>query len=182
MEIENELKFKIEKPDKLMKEKISDFGFVFDKEISQDDYYFSPPHKKFAGTKKYYLRLRRRNDGTAVFAYHVVINDMQTEELELNCDNFINLKAILTKLDFKLDCVVKKSRQVFVDENNNLKLVLDRVEDLGYFLEIEYMGEMTKETSSIFEKLINHLSLKKNEIVLGSGCPDLLMEKGSINK
>ncbi len=177
MQIENEVKFRTSRPGKLMKKKIIDFGFKFKKEISQDDYYFSPPHKKFAGTKKYYLRLRKKSDGTAVFAYHVVINNLQTKELELACDNFIILKTILTKLDFKLDCVVKKHRQIFVDEKNNFELVLDKVVGLGYFIEIEYVGKMTKATSQKFQELVDYLGLKKSQIVSGCGYPDLLMEK-----
>jgi predicted adenylyl cyclase CyaB len=177
MQIENEVKFKITKPSKLMEKKIIKLGFKFKKEISQDDYYFSPPHKKFAGTKKYYLRLRKKVDGTAIFAYHVVVNNLQTKELELGCDNFINLKTILTKLDFKLDCIVKKHRRVFIDEKNSFELVLDKVAGLGYFIEIEYVGRMTKVTSNKFQELVNHLGLKKSQIVSGCGYPDLLMEK-----
>lgn len=177
MQIENEIKFKIAKPSKLMEQKIIKFGFKFKKEISQDDYYFSPPHKRFAGTKKYYLRLRKKADGTAVFAYHVVVNDLQTKELELTCDNFVNLKTILTKLDFKLDCVVKKYRQVFVDEKNNFELVLDKVVGLGYFMEIEYVGKMTKATNHKFQGLVDYFGFKKSQIVSGCGYPDLLMEK-----
>jgi predicted adenylyl cyclase CyaB len=177
MQIENEIKFKITKPDKLMEKKIVDSGFKFKKEVSQDDYYFSPPHKKFAGTKKYYLRLRKKSDGKAVFAYHVVINDLQTKELEIACDNFAALKTILIKLDFKLDCVVKKQRKVFADEKNNFELVLDRVVGLGYFMEIEYIGKITKTASQKFQNLIDYLGLKKNQIVSGCGYPDLLMGK-----
>ncbi len=178
MQIENEVKFRMSKPSKLIKKKILDFGFKFKKEIFQDDYYFSPPHKKFAGTKKYYLRLRRKPDGTAVFAYHVVINNLQTKELELVCDSFIILKTILTKLDFKLDCVVKKHRQVFVDKKNNFELVFDKVIGLGYFMEIEYVGKITKATNQKFQELVDYLGLKKSQIVSGCGYSDLLMEKG----
>jgi len=177
MQIENEVKFKISKPDKLIEKKIFDFGFKFKKEIFQEDYYFSPPHKKFAGTKKYYLRLRKKTDGTAIFAYHVVINNLQTKELELACDNFITLKNILKKLDFKLDCVVKKHRRVFIDKNNNFELVLDKVVGLGYFMEIEYVGKMTKINGQKFQELINYLNLKESQIISGCGYPDLLMEK-----
>ena len=177
MQIENEVKFKINKPNKLREKKIVDFGFKFKKEIMQDDYYFSPPHKKFAGTKKYYLRLRKKPDGTAIFAYHEVINNLQTKEFEVFCDNFISFKDILTKLDSKLDCVVKKHRQVFVDEKNNFELVLDKVVGLGHFIEIEYVGKMTKATDQKFQELVNYLGFKKSQIVSGCGYPDLLMEK-----
>jgi predicted adenylyl cyclase CyaB len=181
MEIENEIKFKIDKSNKSIEKEIVKFGFKFKKEKFQDDYYFSPPHKKFAGTKKYYLRLRKKEDNVAVFAYHVVVDNLQTKELEVNCNSFTNLKLILKKLDFNLDCVVKKHRKVFIDEkNDNFQLVLDKVTGLGTFIEIEYIGKMTKNVSNMFQELINYLGLKKNQVISGCGYPDLLMKKNKI--
>ncbi len=177
MQIENEVKFRLTKSCKMMEKKIGESGFDFKKEIFQDDYYFSPPHKKFAGTKKYYLRLRKKLSGEAIFAYHVVINNLQTKELEVSCDNFIILKNILKKLDFNLDCVVKKHRRIFKSKNNKFEIVLDKVNGLGYFLEIEYIGKNTKSANYNFQQLVDNLGLKNNQIVSGCGYPDLLTIK-----
>ena len=89
MTIENEIKLKISKPQPHLMKKILNSGFKLIKETTQIDYYFSPPHKNFAGTKKYYLRLRRKTDGSAIFAYHVVVNNLQTKEREIAIDNFL---------------------------------------------------------------------------------------------
>jgi predicted adenylyl cyclase CyaB len=177
MQIENEVKFKISKPSKNLENKVLELGFKFKKEVSQEDYYFSPPHKKFAGTKKYYLRLRKKSGGSAILAYHVVINNLQTKELEIGCEGFNDLKSILLKLDFKTDCVVKKHRKVFIDEKNKFELVMDNVVGLGYFVEIEYVGKINKNINNKFKDIFDYLDLKKNQIVSGCGYPDLLMEK-----
>ena len=174
MEIENEMKFKVEETAKF-EDKILSAGFTFEKEIGQEDLYFSPAHKKFAGTKKYYLRLRKQSDNNCSFAYHEVINDLQTKELEVKisgCDNFIEM---LKKLDFTLNCIVKKKRKVF--KNNLFEIVVDKVEDLGLFIELEYIGEINKDINSLFNELIEKLGLDKKNLIVGLGYPDLIMDK-----
>jgi len=177
MPIENEIKFKISAPKPSFKKKIAALGFQYQKEVFQEDHYFSPPHKNFFGTKKYYLRLRKKADGTAVLAYHVVINNLQTRELEVVSDSFKNLENILKHLDFKTDCIVKKHRQVFINERQHLELVLDKVAGLGYFMEIEYLGKWSRTASDNFQAVIKQLGLKKQQIVAGCGYPDLLAGK-----
>ena len=174
MKIENEMKFKAEDTAKL-EEKIKDAGFVFEKETNQEDLYFSPAHRKFAGTKKYYLRLRKQGDGNCSFAYHEVVNDLQTKELDVEvdgCDNFIE---ILNNLNFTLDCVVKKNRRIFT--NSFFEIVVDKVDNLGLFIELEYIGEKSENIDSFFEELIKNLGLSKKNLVAGVGYPDMLMEK-----
>ena len=95
-------------------------------------------------------------------------------------NKILNKQNILKKLDFKLDCVVKTHRRVFIDKNNNFELVLDKVVGLGYFMEIEYVGKMTKINGQKFQELINYLNLKESQIISGCGYPDLLMEKNKI--
>ena len=163
MKIENEMKFKVEEISELA-DKILSAGFVFEKEINQEDLYFSPAHKKFAGTKKYYLRLRKQGGNKCSFAYHEVINDLQTKELEVEingCENFIE---VLKKLDFVLDCIVKKERKVF--KNNLFEVVVDKVADLGSFIELEYIGKTEKNITSLFDELISNLGLDKKNSLL----------------
>jgi len=178
MKIENEMKFRVDDTSKL-EDKILGSGFVFEKEINQEDLYFSPPHKKFAGTKKYYLRLRKQDGDKCSFAYHEVINDLQTKELEAEINGCNNFFEILKKIDFVLDCIVKKERKVF--KNNLFEIVVDNVTDLGSFIELEYIGEREKNINSLFDELISNLELDKKNLVAGLGYPDLLMEKMNQN-
>ncbi len=69
---------------------------------------------------------------------------------------------------------------MFIDKNNNFELVLDKVVGLGYFMEIEYVGKMTKINGQKFQELINYLNLKESQIISGCGYPDLLMEKNNL--
>ncbi len=174
MNIEKEMKFTLGNTHEV-EGKVLSAGFVFEKEINQEDFYFSPAHKKFAGTKKYYLRLRKQSDDNCSFAYHEVIDDLQTKEIEVDIIGYTNFVEILSKLDFTLDCVVKKNRRVF--KNNLFEITLDKVENLGSFIELEYVGGTDEETKSLFDKLIKNLGINKENIVAGLGYPDLLMDK-----
>jgi|GEM_PF-2569159 predicted adenylyl cyclase CyaB len=54
MNVELEMKFFIDSSDAL-EAKVLDLGFEFVKEKKQLDYYYSPAHKNFAGTKNIIL-------------------------------------------------------------------------------------------------------------------------------
>ncbi len=175
MQIENEVKYKI-KNKELIKNRLAVLNFSFIKKMSQEDYYFSPPHKKFAGTKKYYLRLRRKNKN-AKFAYHVVMNNLQTKEVETQIDDFNSFLKILKSLDFKIDCIVKKERSVY--KNKNIEIDLDKIKNLGNFIEIEYIGKMNNGIQKKFQELIKVLQLKPQDKISGVGYPDLLSKKNN---
>ena len=171
MKIETEIKYKIANI-KDIREKISNLGFELVKEIFQEDYYFSPPHKDFARSRIYYLRLRRKNQ-EGIFAYHVVQDNLQTKEWEVKIDNFNTFLRILNLLDFKVDCIIKKNRSIY--KKSNLNIMIDKVKNLGTFIEIEYNGKLTKETRKTFKFLINSLGLEEKNLIKGIGYPDLLM-------
>lgn len=173
MKIETELKYQINNPIAI-KRKLSNLGFLCIQKVSQEDYYFSPPHKTFAGTRKYYLRLRRDNR-KGVFAYHIVRNNLQTKEWEVQIDNFDTLLTILKFLDFKIDCMVKKDRLIY--KKSNVKIMIDKVKSLGSFIEIEYCGKFTQKVQKQLTSLINTLQLKEENLISGLGYPDLIMKK-----
>jgi len=171
--IENEVKFKIKSVTEVKKKVLSQ-GFLFGGESYQEDHYFSPFHKNFAGTKKYYLRLRNKND-KCIFAYHIVKNNLQTKEFEVGIDSFDIFYNIMKLLDFKIDCIVKKNRLTY--KKNDIKIMIDSVEKLGNFIEIEYCGRFTKKIKNKFSNLIKIFNLKNKDLIKGMGYPDLLMNK-----
>ena len=173
MKIENEVKYKIDSLKKIENNLIK-IGFILTKKIAQEDFYFSPPHKKFAGTKKYYLRLRKSNNGCS-FSYHVVKNNLQTQEWEVQIDKCSVLLKILEYLNFKIDCIVKKRREIYQKED--ISITLDKIEHLGSFIEIECMGHFTERKREQFFSVIRKLNLKKENSISGVGYPDLLMKK-----
>lgn len=173
MEIENEVKYKA-KNLLLIKKKLALCGFKLQKKVFHHDYYFSPPHKSFAGSRKYYLRLRRQRQSTE-FSYHIVKNNLQTQELEVKVDDFKIFLQILKLLDFKTDCEVRKER--FIYKKGEIRVMLDRVSGLGNFVEIEYCGKLTKKVEREFNKLITFFQLKRTDKVSGVGYPDLLRKR-----
>lgn len=173
MKLENEVKYRIKSVTNIKKILVF-LNFIFDKKIYQEDYYFSPPHKNFAGTKKYYLRLRK-SDNKNVFAYHIVQNNLQTKEIEVQIKEFNNMLKILKLLDFHIDCIVRKERLIYKKEN--IEIVLDKIENLGTFIEIEYCGKFTNKIKKQFNELTLLLKLDKKDQVIGVGYPDLLMQK-----
>ena len=173
MQIENEVKYKISGFSSI-KNKLLAIGFKFSKKLSQEDYYFSPPHKNFAGTKKYYLRVRHDNKGES-FEYHVVKSNIQTNETGVAIKDHKTIIKILKLLDFKLDCVVAKERLVYT--RKHIEVSLDKIKNLGSFIEIEFCGKFNKEIKKEFAEIGDFLQVKETDKVIGVGYPDLLMQQ-----
>lgn len=177
MIIENEVKYQVKNIGRINKN-LPLLGFVFIKKISQEDYYFSPPGKNFAGTKKYYLRLRKEK-AKARFEYHIVINNLKTKEWGVTVDNFNEMLKILKNLGFKNDCIVKKKRLIY--QKNNLEVMIDSVKNLGNFVEIEYCGKMNRKISKELKIIAKLLRLKENTKIKNAGYPDLIFQSDNRN-
>jgi predicted adenylyl cyclase CyaB len=167
MKIENEVKYKLLNIEAI-KKGLSLSGFLFLNKSKQKDYYFSPPHKSFANSKKYYLRLRLKSNNKGIWAYHEVKNDIQTKEWEVEVDNVKVFLSILKVLDFDLDAVVEKTRITY--KKKGIQVLIDEVKKLGNFIEIEFDRNKRKEV----DKIVDFFNLKKENIVTGMGYPDLL--------
>ena len=173
MKIENEIKYKIKNTKEIIKI-IKSLGFKTKKDMAQKDYYFSPPHKNFKGTKKYYLRLRKDKNKT-IFAYHVVISNLKTKEFEVEIDDSAVFLKILELLGFKLDCIVDKKRKIYYKDD--IFIMIDVVKNLGVFIEIEYQGVFNKKIKKEFSFLVEKLKLDNKNKIINSGYPDLLFNK-----
>jgi len=167
--MESEIKARIENAS-LLRNLLKKLNAKFIRQAKQKDSYFSPPHKNFAGTLKYYLRIRAGEKNS--FEYHVVQDDINTEEIGISIDNPETLEKILLMLGFKKDCIVNKLREEFI--LGNFFILIDHIEELGTFVEIEAKKEGTssEELFSMAEKL----GIKKSMIVSGKGYPDMVME------
>ncbi len=173
MKIENEIKYRATNQ-KELKNKIRKLGFRFVKKIIQEDIYFNPPHKDFSKSKRYYLRIRKISKG-GNFEYHIVKNNIQTNELTVKIENWKTLAKILEFLDFKKICVVNKERLVF--QKGEIEIVMDKVKNLGNFIEIEFKGNPSNNTIMKFRKVASALNLNQKDIVSGAGYPDLLINR-----
>lgn len=136
---------------------------------AQKDVYFSPPHMNFAGTLKYYLRIRsgRKNS----IDYHIVHDDINTEEHEVKIEDPQEMEKIMLMLGFKIDCVVEKIRKEYTIKG--FIIAIDQVKNLGNFVEVESVNK------SSYKKLLEvaeRLGIKESDIVSGKGYPDMIME------
>ena len=172
MKLENEVKYKI-KNIKKIKDIIKSLGFKFKNKTQQTDYYFSPPHKSFKVTRKYYLRLRKEENKKSTFGYYIAISNLKTKEFEVEIDNPSVFLDILKLLGFKLDCIVNKKRETY--HKNNINIMTDAVKGLGLFIEIEHQGNFTKKIENKFNSLIKGLNLNNENKIINLGYPDLLI-------
>lgn len=151
-------------------------GFTFFKQSHQiDRYYLSG---KIINGRNIYLRIREdvlRHKFSLDF--HEVISDLATKEteLELNNENAQKMAYVLVGLGLQLLCIVNKQRQEYLLDD--AKLVVDQVENLGKFVELEIEGQETMENQLRLDHLAAELGLCQSDRVDGKGYPDLLMNK-----
>jgi len=166
MNIEIEKKYRIENYEKAQN-KIEAMGATLEKTKITNDRYFEVP-QKIARTK--YLRIRFNDQAeNGTLAYHEVIDDLQTKEWEIEVDKADIAQQILEKLGFQPEVDVKKERVKYSFENS--EILLDKVEDLGAFIEIEAPN------LQILNKIAGELELKEENLVSGLGYPDLIKEQ-----
>lgn len=164
MNKEIEAKFKI-KDYLFTKKLIEQLGFSKQGVSNTRDIYYVVPEKK---PHTRYMRIRV--EGTkGEFAYHEVINNNQTNEWEVNVDDYKTLGEAIEKLGFEQDVEVDKERTKFT--KGPVVAVLDRVESLGNFVEIEAPDVKT------LDIYIHNLGLRNKDRVVGLGYPDLLRKK-----
>ena len=171
-----------------IKAKINNLAEIRDKLLAQGankfadkhqlDVYLSPPHKSFFKTP-YYLRVR--NDFKTkkdVFEYIVCkkgFGDTSvSEEKEVGVADGRQLLSILKDLDFTENCRIEKQREVF--ELNDFEIVLDKVKDLGNFIEVEVDAELEdepKERKRIVA-FLNELGVSEEAFIKDGGYVELL--------
>ncbi|MEK9156379.1 MAG: CYTH domain-containing protein [Patescibacteria group bacterium] len=78
-------------------------------------------------------------------------------------------QEILEKLGFKVDVIVTKKREKH--ENGNVEILVDEVDGLGNFVEVEAKNKES------FSRIISQLNLKEENIISSAGYPDLLKRK-----
>lgn len=112
----------------------------------QNDIYFSPVHFPFFGGKidNECLRLRVL-DNKNILSYKKFIPATTGEpahciEHELEILDIEKIKCILNDLRIKEEFTLKKERKIFIYKNN-IEIALDKVDDLGFFIELEIINQ-----------------------------------------
>ncbi len=171
-----------------IKAKVEDLARVRDKVLAagakkvgdkhQLDVYLSPPHKTFFKTR-YYLRVRQDLFGNGdSFDYKILekgLGDSSVaKEKEVRVEDGKVLLSILKDLDFTENCRIEKKREVF--ELDDFEVVLDKVKDLGDFIEVEMEGRSEDEPKyrEIIIAFLERLGVKENQFCKDVGYVELM--------
>lgn len=180
MNKEIEIKVFLENPAEVEKKLRKIAKFV--KEKLQKDEYFVPKHKDFFNQNPVteYLRVRHE-DGKNKIAYHFCHFDkkgalLETEEYETEVDNSGMMSTILKKLGMKHKITVTKYRKYF--KYKNFEVLLDHIQELGFFLEIEaknVKGTIQQIKKECYKLLDEFGAVWKK--TPNKGYPDMILDK-----
>jgi adenylate cyclase class 2 len=112
--------------------------------VVQEDTYYDAPHRDFAETDEA-VRIRREDDadGERVEITYkgpkVDARSKTREEIEVGVESGDDLDGILRALGFDVAAVVRKERDRY--ELDGYTVVLDAVDDVGEFVEVETHAE-----------------------------------------
>jgi len=141
--------------------------FLF--EEHQIDQYYTPLHRDFRNKKPIEEWLRLRNsDGKYSVTYKNWHRDknkkaVHCDEYETTLGDIDQLEKILKILNFTTVVKVDKSRKAYMYKE--YEIALDKVKNLGNFIEIEYKSKKIKDPSLIAQEMISFLkSLKLGKI------------------
>lgn len=154
---------------------------VFDSESRQLDEYFTPEHRNFLDKRPIaeWLRLRK-SDNICTITYKNWFYDnnnrsFHADEYNVEVEKFGQMRKIFSAIDIKTIAKVDKKRKSW--NFKNWEISLDKIKNLGDFVEIEYKGEDEVEPIAETTKMIQFLKeLGCGEVVRNYvGYPFLLM-------
>lgn len=160
--IEVEIKARIKDKNEALK-KIKDIGGVYSHSEEQEDFYFNAPYKDYRETDEALrIRIIPCEDGfKKILTYKGPKLDSISKtrrEIEVEIDDIDNMTQLLISLGFKVSATVSKVRRIF--DYQDYTITLDKLEELDYFMEIEYVAkeddnieEITENILKIFKKL-----------------------------
>ena len=180
--LEIEMKIKIEEDFQFWMRKLTAFSFsLISEELHQDTYFDSKTRK--LKEKGITLRLRRVEDSTYLTIKKPVTGGSSSltknkKEFQQQISNKKEIKEMLSFFEFAPSIIVKKRRWTFKKSENESKSVsicLDLVDDLGLFLELEYLcqKEEKEQAEEELSLLIDSLSLDKKDST-NKSYPELL--------
>lgn len=179
--IEVEFKAKIENYEKFIKikNKILDLGGKFISKTLEKDIYFQHPSKDFSKTDEA-LRLRKTNGKKYLTYKGAKISKISKTRLEIQTEveNFENTKEILFKLGFKRIAIISKKREKYI--LGETSIFMDKVKDLGYFIEIEENVEnllLIKKIEKKLIKILEKIGISRKSITIKSYLELLLKKK-----
>ncbi len=156
------------------------------KAIRQIDEYYVPVHRDFFAQEPHpteWLRIRTNPD-KVFFEYHRSVENRQddsleyTEEYETEIGDSEDLHNILEFLNFRKVVTVEKQREYW--DCGKLEVVLDDVENLGTFIEVEAKKDFAShsEAKQACEDFLLELGIPYSpKLDVRKGYPTMLLEK-----
>ena len=158
-------------------------GKQTEKDLRQNDTYYTPAHENFIEKKPIseWLRLRQTEDEVTInyknWSNNGKNNKISCKELEVGLDDFNGMKQIMEALDFKEIIVVDKTRNSW--EYNDIVISVDEVKNLGDFIELEFKTNLfdnEEESLNYILNAIRELNINVGDQIF-AGYPQLVMEK-----
>lgn len=181
---EVEVKFPLYNREEVLK-MIQEHGFKENRKNEvQKDTYYTPIHKNFLEPEivSEWLRVRETNNKSSInFKQWLPIGakvQNQCNEYETVIEDVCAIKKILDLLDFKEIVVVSKTRNSWI--YNDVEISIDCVEDLGVFIELEAIVNVSEEQIVSMHDFFNSILIKigaKTGARDHRGYPYLLLEK-----
>ena len=134
--IEIEVKVRVREPERI-KQDLGILGSKFLKKEYQEDTYFKSPFRSYEETGEI-LRVRKQNTGSDVVTFKGARLESEIEardEIDVNIESSSKFIKLLKKLGYEPWITVEKEREVY--QHDKFTVSLDKVKDLGYFMEIE---------------------------------------------
>ena len=181
MNEEIEIKVILKNPEEL-EQRLNDIA-QFIKEKTQKDEYFVPAGNDFFAVNptKEYLRIRHQQ-GKSEMGYHYChFNDsgelLKTDGYETVVEDPEMTAVILEKLGFTKKVTVTKQRKYY--EYKDFEILIDYIEELGYFLEIEAKKRHgnVEETIEQCYALLDEIGAKWEKTSKEGGYPDRILKK-----
>ena len=159
-----EIEIKARAGHRQLKKLLADMGAVFTGVEDHSDTYYNAPHRDFAQTDEA-LRIRSVN-GRSVLTYKGQKLDSISktrEEFETEVDGN-NTASILKALGFFESGNVSKKREIF--NKDDITIVLDSVQGLGEFVEVEIVADSDNDEAKIkLFAFLEELGIKQEDTI-----------------
>ncbi|MCK4781351.1 class IV adenylate cyclase [Candidatus Parcubacteria bacterium] len=175
----------LEKIDTAKKKLNDSLKYIGDKDII-DFYFYNPLKYKIDPSDEHPLkeiiRVRKANNKSFITykknKFDEKGNWLYSDEEEVEVSNSQSAIKIIKKLGFKALIEVKNTKSVFV--NDKYEVVLEKVKDLGYFLEVEIRNPTkdinVESAKNGIRQFIKDLNIKVGK-ELNIGKPELMLKK-----
>lgn len=181
MEIEIKLRVKNKEA---IKDKLLKLGAIQKGTSTNIDHYFTVKHRDFMKTKEC-LRVRELPEkNISILTYKPATTKkmedagfMWKDEMEIEVEDGMLMSRIFECLDCRKLATVHKVREKFVFRGFNV--VMDELKGVGFFMEIEMMGEDVEEAESGMWKIIGELGLGKGDVE-AENYRDLVMKASGV--